>query len=633
MSGRRGGNRIRGPQSALTDFLASNNISAAQIREDFQRRQRQAVADQNAGEGASTATPNNGDEEVAAAVAAEAAEEEERAEAKTKKRKRNEKEAIDNIKKAKASASKKGKKKAKKDDSDDSNEYDDDFARDMYKKSKPLPGQLNNCDVCDKRFTVTPYSKQGPDGGLLCAPCGKELAKDVKAEKKAAVKAAGKKRRKVESDRLDGLAVGGAKTLQQLCLAKVAQHHEDVEELGDMPQPVLERLGEIFSKRRVMKPKTLPLFLRPDHDAVIVYDAAYLEAEDYDRIFATVPKMEKLVLGNACQMKDSGIDYMLDKCRGLKHLQLYAANLVTNDMWSRLFREAGERLEVVKLKWLDAAFEDQTVKDMVKHSPNLKRLKFKLCRKLGEDAVTAISNIARLEHLSLLFNREVSVDTWVDLIIKRGPTLRTLSLEKFLDADDSVLDAIHYSCTKLSKLRFSENDTATDAGYEALFTNWANQPLSFVDFSSTRDMDNNNPDGPAEAIGLASAGFRAMMTHSGSKLKHLNVASCRHIDLPAFMDVFNGAQTYPELEHINVSFCNRIDNTVVAGIFTSCPTLRKLVAFGCFAVGEIIVPRNIGLIGIPRAQDAIEQFGSGIDLDEALTRMKEMQAAEVAAAA
>ncbi|KAF7620139.1 hypothetical protein AFLA_005453 [Aspergillus flavus NRRL3357] len=35
-------NQIRGPHSALTDFLASNNISAAQIREDYRRRLEEA---------------------------------------------------------------------------------------------------------------------------------------------------------------------------------------------------------------------------------------------------------------------------------------------------------------------------------------------------------------------------------------------------------------------------------------------------------------------------------------------------------------------------------------------------------------------------------------------------------------
>jgi DNA repair protein RAD7 len=38
------------------------------------------------------------------------------------------------------------------------------------------------------------------------------------------------------------------------------------------------------------------------------------------------------------------------------------------------------------------------------------------------------------------------------------------------------------------------------------------------------------------------------------------------------------------------------------------------------------VPRNIALIGVPRAHDTIEQFGVGIDVDEALGRMVDVAA-------
>lgn len=603
----------------------ANNISAAQIRDDYERRRREADQDENAGEGTSAPTPDTNDEEIAAAIAAEAAEEEEKAE-KSKKRKRKAEEAVEKVKKEKAKKAKKSKSKKKKDGSDDDSEYDDALASNMYRKAKPLPGQLEHCEICNKRFTVTPYSKEGPDGGLLCLPCGKEVAKDAKAEKKAASKPAGRKRRKVESDRLDGIANGGAKSLQQLCIAKVAQHHDDVDEFGDMPQQVLERLSMIFSKKRVLKPKTLPLFLRSDLDAVMIHDAAYLEEEDYEKMFGTVSKMEKLVLANACQLKDAAIDYLLDKCHALRHIHLYAANLISDDMWLRLFREAGPKLEVLKLKWLDATFDDLAVEELVKSAPNLRRLKFKLCRNIGEGAVKAISNMQQLEHLSLMMNKEVSTGALVDLIERRGPNLRTLSLEKFLDADDNVIEAIGDSCQQLTKLRISENDTITDAGYETLFTDWPNPPLTFVDFNSTRDVDNNNPEGPDEAIGMASAGFRALMAHSGPNIKHLDIASCRHIELSAFMDVFNGAINYPDLEYINVSFCNRVDNSVIAGIFKSCPNLKKLVAFGCFEVLDVVVPRNIALIGVPKAQDAIEQHGVGIGVEEALSRMIEVAA-------
>ncbi|KAF7187281.1 DNA repair protein rhp7 [Pseudocercospora fuligena] len=628
MSGRRAGNRIRGPQSALTDFLAANNISAAQIRDDYERRRREQAQSESSADASRAQSTAGADEEVEAAIAADIAEEAEKVE-KSKKRKRVAEEAKEKAKKAKASSSKKGGKKKKRDDSDDDSDddFDGDFMRDQYKKARPAHGQFEHCDICNKRFTVTPYSKEGPDGGLLCTPCGKQMASDLKREEKASQpKPAGRKRRKIESDRLDGRAVGGAKTLQQLCLATIAQHHDDIESLRGMPQFLLERLSMVFSKKRVLKPKTLPLFLNPEHDAVVLHDAAYLEEDDYHHVFAMSPKIEKLVLGNACQLKDKAIDYMLEKCPNIKWLQLYAANLVSDSMWLRLFREAGHTLEAVKLTSLDSAFDDLAVRDMVKYSPNLQRIKLKDCRRIGPESVQAISELQHLEHLSLKQSRDVSVEILVDLIQKRGSTLRTLSLEKFFDADDSLLQALHSHCLQLSKLRFTENDTATDAGFVALFTKWQNSPLTFVDLHSNRDVDNNNPDGPEEAIGLASEGFKALMAHSGDEIKHLDISSCRHIQLSAFMDVFNGGQAYPDLEEINISFCNKVDNSVIAGIFKSCPKLKKLDAFGCFDVMDIVVPRNVTLVGVPRAQDAIEQFGVGIDVEEAISRMVEMGA-------
>lgn len=495
----------------------------------------------------------------------------------------------------------------------------------MYKKAQPAPGQLEHCEVCSKRFTVTPYSKTGPEGGLVCLPCGKELDKDAKAEKKAqAKKPAGRKRRKLESDRLDGFAVGGAKTLQQLCIEKAAKHHEDVEELGDMPFTIMERLSEIFAKKRVLNKRTVKLFVRPDLDSIAIHDAAYLEVEDYREMFAVAPNINKLVLRNACQFKDEVLEYMMEKCENIKHLQLYAANLVSNSMWHDLFKHYGTQIQAVKLQWLDAAFEDETVQELVADCPNLVRLKLKLCRRIGAESINHIAELRHLEHLSLQTTNETSAPALAHLVTSVGSGLCTFSLEKFIDADDTVLDAIHNTCTKLRKLRFSENDMASDAGFAALFTEWKNPPLRHADFSFTRDIDNNNPNGPEAAIGLASDGLVALMKHSGSALTRLEVASCRHISKQAFLDAFSNGQVYPELEIINISFCNSVDTSVVAALFMSCPKLKQIVAFGCFDILDVIVPRGIALIGVPKAQDAIEQLGVGVDVDVALGMMVEL---------
>lgn len=560
----------------------------------------------------------------------------------SKKRKRGEDKLAE--KKKAAKKAKKG-KKGSDDESDDN--YEDAIGLDMYKKVKPLPGQLENCEICAKRFTVTAYSKTGPDGGLVCGPCGKELAKEaVSGEKKPKAAVKGKGRRKVESQRLDGIVTSGSKTLQQLCIEKVADFHQDIEEFGDLPDNLLNRLSEIFAKRRVIDPRTMKLFLRPDLETVAIHDAAKLEVEDYKQIFAVVPKVKKLVLRNACQFKDEVMEYMMEKAPLITHFQIYAANLISNEMWEKFFKSHGHQLETIALEWLDATFDDDIVSTMITHCPNLTRLKLKYCRKITAASLPTLSQLKKLRHLSLRLSDTVEVELLLPLITSLGPNLATLSLESCTEADDTLLDAIRMTCSKLNKIRLTDIDCVSDAAFVSLFSNGSVVPaLSYIDFTKARDIDNNNPDGPTDnPMGLCSEGFRALMAHSGMKLRELHIPSCRHISHAAFIDVFSpnkatpvleqapieddeGEKTvdgtagpslpalalpdhYPNLETLNLSFCSTVEASTIRAIFATCPALKKLIAFGCFKILEhIVVPKGKLLVGVPNAQDAIEQVG------------------------
>ncbi|KAF2655262.1 DNA repair protein-like protein Rad7 [Lophiostoma macrostomum CBS 122681] len=627
MSARRGGRGgrgrtgagIRGPHSALTDFLASHNISARDIRDSAAQRIAQAeqLTAQEASEAAANGDSVPQDEENVEEEEEEADVQEESsamAASRSRKRKRDQEEAIAKIKKGKAAKKKAPKKKQKGGSDVDDSDFD---VMDMYKKAKKLPGQLENCELCDKRFTVTPYSKAGPDGGLLCTPCGKEMVKEAKMAEKAAKPVQRKGRRKLESNRLDGLITHGAKTLQTLCIETLAKHADDIEELGEMPEPIVNRLSEIFSKKRAMTSNTMKLFVQPDMDAVAIHEAAYLETEDFDQIFAVNPNIKKLALRNCCQFKDQNLDYMIEKAQHIEDIQLLGANLVSNDKWLDLFVARGPALKSFKVEWLDAAFDDQAVEALTTFCPNLARLKLERCKRIGTDSIDAIARLEHLEHLTLRFCTEIPRDRLVHMIACTGANLRTLCLENFLDgtADpaDDMLDTIHSTCRKLQKLRFTENNEVSDAGFVNLFHGWSNPPLRYIDVNSTRDLDNANPDGPEEyPVGLASNGFTAMMAHSGAKLEFLDISSCRHISYEAFAAAFDGVKVYACLREINLSFCPVVTTEVVAGIFRSCPSIQKVVTFGCFEVREVEVPRGIVLIGAPKAQDAIEQFGDTV---------------------
>jgi DNA repair protein RAD7 len=272
MSGRRN-NNIRGPHSALTDFLAANNISARQIREDYLRRQREAEAAEAQTRAENGEEQQDVDEEEQAEIEATIAQ------ARRERERQNEKEkkAKNNKKKGKGKGKGKGKKKMKDSDDEDDQDSDAEFDNDMYKKPKKLPGQFANCEECEKRFTVTPYSKTGSDGGLLCAPCGKKVTKDDKSTKRkseAGAKGGNKRRRAAQSERLDGVVRKGPKPLLQLCLEKVVKNRDQVENFDNVPDHLVLAFSKLFSKERVMTSDIYSLLLRRESPSVIIYDCA-----------------------------------------------------------------------------------------------------------------------------------------------------------------------------------------------------------------------------------------------------------------------------------------------------------------------------------------------------------------------
>lgn len=136
-------------------------------------------------------------------------------EEKTRKRKRQQ--AIEKIKKSKEFARRKARRIGEPDDDDDAlaNEM-------MNEKQRPIPGQLENCEICGKRFTVTAYSKTGPSGGLLCADCTKKhVDGDSKGPKK---RSSGLGRRQNQSNLLDGMKPYGTQSLLETCI-KVRVYH------------------------------------------------------------------------------------------------------------------------------------------------------------------------------------------------------------------------------------------------------------------------------------------------------------------------------------------------------------------------------------------------------------------------
>ena len=204
----------------------SNNISAQQIQDDYANRQAEAARQANEAQRQSV---DPGAEQRRSPSEANSPED------LIKKRKRQQ--AITRIKNSKEFAKRKARLSG-----DHDPEYDDEsLANQIHEeRQRPQPGQLANCEICEKRFTVTPYSKTGPGGGLLCPDCSKKHKADEKKPpaKKRATGNIG--RRQNQTNLLDGLTPHGTQSLLETCI-----------KVGDANNTVKTKCSSYIRKLRI----------------------------------------------------------------------------------------------------------------------------------------------------------------------------------------------------------------------------------------------------------------------------------------------------------------------------------------------------------------------------------------------
>ncbi|KAJ7212921.1 RNI-like protein [Mycena pura] len=546
---------VRGPMSALTEFLRSTGITPTTIA------RRAATRDQDETQNQPEAGPSNSrrsgrrsnlhdDEGYASDNLDEP-------ESPPKKQKLS--------KAAEAKVKAKAKAKKKRQDDDDGDEDEDAYnalSKSMWTNApKPAVGSFEDCATCEKQFTVTKYTMAATPGpGFLCHPCAKASGTDP-FKKPAAPrkrKTPGEKRSVVHIERLR------FPTLVSMCIDVIARHIDDVEAFGDIGSLNREAVAKALSKNRRLTSDNAQLFHDVENAKLAFYDATNLSPDAFVALGHLNPNLTSLRLDFCGPLNDVVMASWTDSMPNLVSLELLGPFLVREAAWIA-FLQSHPNMEAFLITQ-SPRFSFDCLDALISSSKTtLRRLGLREIGKLDDSFLEPIAEISALTYLDLADAPEsLSDDAVVALLSALGAGLTHLDLSAHSSLTDDILTlGILPHVHSLASLSLTHLPELTDTGVAAFFAAFDNPGL--VRLNLARNSE------------LGTEALKALIAHSGLTLLELNINGWKDAE----EDSVNELGGMRDLRKLDVGWCRAVDDFVVKKLLEGCKSLTELKLWGC----------------------------------------------------
>ena len=638
----RGVNGIRGPNSALTEFLRNEGITDAfrqrRLRDANQDNQPQPPPPQeedNEREGTraesitiddnlGTTTPEVGTE----TSLIQDDEEDDDEEIKQMKRaaKRKLRAAKRGGRRLRSRGSLDGNSSSSDSDSDDnfSNNDNDDEDEDELNNEIKKFGEDDECVECGETFELSVSSRFIKEqAGYLCNACN-QLLKAKERKLRANQLNARKRRKKIAQALLNKSEVKVPK-LQDICIKKITENIEEVEVLGDIGQVNMNRISKILSKNRSLNNKTMTLFLTPDLKHLEFWDCSNVDSDSLNKIASFCPNLESLTLFMCGQLHNDNLQYFATNLTKLNELSLNGPFLISDIMWQDYFEEIGSRLTKFEIRNTHRFGNDSLISLLENTGKNLTSLKLSRLDGLNSSEIYGLIPHyildSKLTHLEISYptNEELITDELIISILSiTGDSLVLLNLDGCsMLTENFLIDGVSKFCPNLTNLSIQNLDQITNEGFAKAF----------------KDYNNVNQGGLIEVylnkcIGLGDEAIYELFQHSSHTLVELSINSLDLISKNFLSQVFTEDShqfkknlqkqnqkdgdggcyykhiTFPLLTYLDIGFVRAIDNEILELIGESCLQLKVIEVYGDNRCTSRARFRN-GLMVIGRQSDEI----------------------------
>ncbi|ODV77296.1 RNI-like protein [Suhomyces tanzawaensis NRRL Y-17324] len=593
MSRNRKSSGVRGPNSALTEFLKNEGIT-----EGFRRRREAQASESPHPQQERSTEPENEDisedpeETVSPAgarirrgVATESDQEEEaiRAAGRAKRR----------------------------DDSDFDPEFsDDDLDANGIKKF----GEEDNCVTCGKVFNLTVYSRYLRDQrGYVCETCNETIkAKERNAKRNQM--SSRKKRKKIALALLDKQVVRIPK-LQDICIKKITLNIDDVEALGDIGQVNMNKISKILSKNRSLNNSTVSLFLNPNLKSLEFWDCSNVDSDSLNRIASYCPNLESLTLFMCGQLHNDNLKYYTTNLKSLSELSLNGPFLISDTVWQEYFEQSGSQLTKFEVRNTHRFQNDSLISLLENSGRNLTSLR--LSRLDGLDSKDVYDLIphylepSKLEQLEISYPFQedlVTDDLLINILAITGETITHLNLDGCSNLTDQfITDGLAKFCPNLTHLSMKNLDQITNEAFAR-----ALEEYSAVNSGGLISVD------LTKCTGLGDEAIYSLLKHSGHTVVEFSINSLSLLSKDFLLQLFtedhhpykkglkekleklesNGTNenneendnnetpsyypklSFPFLTTADFGFVRSVDDEILELVGESCPKLSILEVYG-----------------------------------------------------
>ncbi|KAG6864199.1 hypothetical protein C0991_011624 [Blastosporella zonata] len=444
---------------------------------------------------------------------------------------------------AKLKAKEKAKAKKKKDE--DSDEEEDPYRAlaKVASPTKPVVGNFEDCAQCKVQFTVTRYTMAAaPRPGFLCHKCAKESGNDPFK------KPAPPKRKKLPADKRTVVNFEERRfpTLASLCIQLITKHIDDVEAFGDIGMMNMDAISKTLAKNRELH--NAHLFYNVANTTLTLYDATNLPSPALETLMHLNPNLTTLRLDFCGHLDDKSMGVISSSLSSLTHLELLGPFLVRPPAWIALFA-AHPTLNTFKITQ-SPRFDTSCMLALAKHcAPTLTALRLREIGAMDDKFLEIIGGLGKLQELDIADpgnGNECSEEALQGVLAALAGTLRTLDASSHALLSDKVLQNGLNRAQHMDTLVLRHTPLLTDEGVEEFFGGWANPPLRQVDLGRNHE--------------LGSKALVALLKHSGERLEDLVINGWGGVEVEALRMVGHLAG---ELRRLDVGWVREVDDFVV----------------------------------------------------------------------